>query len=393
MKRVTWAVTAIASAAVLSVTGLAISASAGAPYSCTTADLANGACGPYASEQSVLINGAVPPGVNYSAPTITHDDWAKNPAYTATLSANGPSDWQVTASVNTPGDGSIKAFPDLGWGMLWPEVKVDSYPVTTSSWNVTVPTDNTQVDGWAGYDLWFNNWANEVMIQPDVVDSSAYNCSGPNATFSGSTWHLCGPYGSEWVWRPGASEPANGLQGANSPQNLPSGTIDVHAVLDWMMANGQLPANSTWTAGSFGFEVAQTGAQPATWTVNDFSFNADSGTSPTPTPTPTSTTPPTTTPPGTQPPTPTPTPTPTSTTPAPLPAPTGLSQTSHEYVNFGNSAVAGASGYEYQLETAAGVLVTDTHISSIAVTPDTAYQWRVRANGGTWSAWKAFTSP
>src|SRR5262249_22704525 len=141
-------------------------------YSCTTSVLSTGACGPYTGYQGILVNGSVPPGVNYSAPTITHDDWANNPAYTATIQANNPGNWQVTANVNTPGDGSVKAFPDAGWGMPWPEVKVDSFPVTTSSWNVTVPTDNTQVDGWAGYDLWFNNWANEVMIQPDIVDSS-----------------------------------------------------------------------------------------------------------------------------------------------------------------------------------------------------------------------------
>ena len=406
MRRPKW-IAALAATACLAAAGVGVTAAtsqAGAPYSCTNSVQPQGACGPYSGNQSILVNGAVPVGVNYNAPTITQDDWANNPAYHATINANSPSDWQVTASVNTPGDGSVKAYPDAGWGMPWPEVAVDSFPVTTSSWNVTVPTDSTQIAGWAGYDLWFNNWANEVMIQPDIVDSSAYNCSGPNATFSGHVWHLCGPYGSEWVWRPGADDPAGGYQGASTTQNLPSGTIDVKAVADWMMSHGQLPANSTWTAGAFGFEVCQTGSQSATFTVHDFKFDAGTSAGTPPTPTPTATTPTSTsTPTPTATPTPnpttasaTPTPPPTTSSPAPSAAPGGMWNSGHVTENFG-WANTGAASYEFQLDTAAGVLVLDKTVTaphvSVSVKKDTNYEWRVRATGGQWSAWKLFTSP
>ena len=392
------ALAGIGATAVTSKAGIGVTAATSSTsYSCTTSDL-KGGCGPYPNDQSILINGRVPGGVNEPNPYVAQNNWGGNSAYTATLSANNTGDWRVTANVNPPQDGSVKAYPDAGWGMPYDNAKaaagqdpfspVDSFASTVSSWNVSVPTDNGKVDGWAGYDLWLNNWGNEVMIQPDIVANGSYSCSGPTATFSGKTWHLCGPFGSEWVWHPGASDPAGGYQGASTPQNLPSGTIDVKAVLDWMMANGKLPANSTWTAGGFGFEVCETGGAPATFTVNDFKFGAGTSAGTTPTP-PTSTSTPT--------PTATPTPPPTTSSPAPPSAPGGMSNSSHVTENFG-WANTGAASYEFQLDTAAGVLVLDKtvtapHISGVAVNKDTDYKWRVRATRGQWSAWKSFTSP
>jgi hypothetical protein len=41
-----------------------------------------------------------------------------------------------------------------------------------------------------------------------------------------------------------------------------------------MEQNGYLPKNSTWTAGSFGFEVCDTGGATETFKVNAFSWTA-----------------------------------------------------------------------------------------------------------------------
>ena len=45
------------------------------------------------------------------------------------------------------------------------------------------------------------------------------------------------------------------------------------AMLTWMETNGYLPAGSTWTAGSFGFEICDTHGVTETFTVNNFSWD------------------------------------------------------------------------------------------------------------------------
>jgi hypothetical protein len=145
--------------------------------------------------------------------------------------------------------------------------RVDSYASITSSWDVTMPTDPNITAGWAAYDLWFNNWADEVMIQVDIVANSYYNC-GPdaNVTISGMAWHFC-DFGSERVMKPGTDD--------NHLINRSSGTIDIKAMIAWLESSGHLPANSTWTAGSFGFEVSRTYGNTVTYRVNDFSWYAN----------------------------------------------------------------------------------------------------------------------
>jgi hypothetical protein len=45
-------------------------------------------------------------------------------------------------------------------------------------------------------------------------------------------------------------------------------------MLVWMERHGHLPAGSTWTAASFGFEVCDTGGTDAKFSVKDFSWRA-----------------------------------------------------------------------------------------------------------------------
>lgn len=221
-------------------------------YACTTAGT-NGRCGPYATHPTIT-------GAN-SDPWVDQNVWSQDPGYKQTLYANGPTDWYVVANANNA-SGSVLTYPNTGF---WMDGAVDSKTTTTSSYAVTFP-HNAQTQGWAGYDLWFNSWADEVMIQTDFSVNANYDCTPvATATFSGQPWHLC-VFGSERVWKPGTDD--------QHLASAASGTIDVRAFLVWMEQNRYLPAGSTWTAASFGFEVCNTSGVDTTFKVDAFSWSS-----------------------------------------------------------------------------------------------------------------------
>jgi hypothetical protein len=190
--------------------------------------------------------------------------WTGNSAYTQDLTAYSPGDWNIVAKINSD-FGGVQAFPNTGFDMTG---TVDSDPAINSSWNVTLPTAST-VAGWATYDLWFNNWANEVQIHVDqtVPSNGDYNCTAvAETTIDGAPWHLC-VFGSEDVWKAGVSDTSPGA-------NTPSGSLNILPFLQWEEANGYLPAGSTWTASSFGFEVCDTGGIAETFGLNSFTWDS-----------------------------------------------------------------------------------------------------------------------
>lgn len=233
-----------------------------ASYSCTrTWPSDNGQCGPYPGYKG--ITGLAP---SASPPTVGQNVWTQSQADHQHLFANSPGDWYVTVNATT-NFGGVQAFPNTGWGMAWPEVPVDSYHSLLSSWDVTIPQDATKVAGWACYDLWFNNWADEVMIQVDITAPSQYQVT-PNvasATFGGQPWHMLPLFGRERVWKPGTDD--------LHLRSAASGSLDIQPILTWMEASGQLPKGSTWTAGSFGFEVCDTHGTDQAFRVNAFEFH------------------------------------------------------------------------------------------------------------------------
>lgn len=198
-------------------------------------------------------------------PYVDSNIWTNKTGYRQTLTANAPNDWDIAASANT-NFGGVQAFPNTGFSMTG---AVDSDTSVTSSWNVTLPKNQTTA-GWATYDLWFNNWTAEVQIHPDqnVPSNGDYDCKAvATATFGGMPWHLC-IFGSERVWKPGTDD--------NNTINQASGSVDILTMLQWMETNRYLPAGSSWTAASFGFEVCDTGGVTETFTVNNFTWNSAS---------------------------------------------------------------------------------------------------------------------
>jgi hypothetical protein len=119
----------------------------------------------------------------------------------------------------------------------------------------------------AAYDIWLNNWGNEVMIQHDIVNRGTCQAAA-TATFGGSggvpvqSWNLC-VYGSELIWQ---------LTGTGEQ----SGRVDILAMLTWLENKGYLPKASGLTDISYGFEICSTGGRAETFAVSGFSITATS---------------------------------------------------------------------------------------------------------------------
>jgi hypothetical protein len=214
-------------------------------------------------------------------PYADQNVWSPIPGYSQTLSANSPGDYQIVANGPT-GNTAVVAYPNAGADYSG---VVDNYSQVTSSFTESMP-HNAQTSAWAMYDNWYNNWNDEVMIQYDFTGNG--DCTAvATAQFGGTngvplqTWHLCdftspGDSGHTLAWKLGAGEGAQ-------KQNESSGSIDIKAMTAWLESHTQpaangggtyLPAASTFTAISDGWEICSTGGQNETFQVSSFSVQA-----------------------------------------------------------------------------------------------------------------------
>ena len=75
-------------------------------------------------------------------------------------------------------------------------------------------------------------------------------------------WSLC-KYGSELIWQ---------LSGHGER----SGSVNILAMLTWLVSHGYLPKESGLTDISYGFEICSTGGRPERFSVSRFSISARS---------------------------------------------------------------------------------------------------------------------
>jgi hypothetical protein len=243
---------------------------------CTTGD-PQGECPPYGSQ----VQGTPYPGITGTTGEITVGNNVFGPAsksYSQTLHVANPGNWTVTA--NFPVGTSVRSYPNTGQTQNW--ISGTSLPAALSSWSSMFSTYSVTLDphtgtvGEAAYDLWLDDWHNEVMIQTDFAgDSLRPRCDVlkdvvATATFGGTDgvpvrrWNLC-QFGSEIIWQPPTGT------------NYSSGKVNVMAMLTWLETHGggkYLPAKPTLTALSFGFEICSTAGRNQTLELNSFSFTA-----------------------------------------------------------------------------------------------------------------------
>jgi hypothetical protein len=218
------------------------------------ASAVKGACGPYLS-----------PLIYHRAGQDTYvsqDVWNPIPGWSQTLHVLNAGEWYATAEMPA-GNTAVVSFPDVGENYGYANTLAGFSSIYSSFTENMHSTYGTSAE--AAYDIWLNDWRNEVMIQHDIVNRG--NCPVITTTsFGGSggvpvqDWNFC-QYGTELIWQ---------LSGHGEQ----SGSVDILAMLDWLVGHGYLPQGSGLTAISYGFEICSTGGRQETFTVSRFTLSA-----------------------------------------------------------------------------------------------------------------------
>jgi hypothetical protein len=179
------------------------------------------------------------------------------------LAACSAGNWSVTTTADDDeGDGAVKTYPNVhkdyhDWDS-GKEPPLRQYSRLTSTFAATTP--HTGVYNVA-YDIWLNGVPGdrEIMIWTENQGQSpAGDRVAGGLPFSGMTWDLYATDDNEYL----AFVPA---------RPLTRGTLDLRAILDYLVGNGRVPADATLGQICFGVEVVSTGGKPATFQFTDFS--------------------------------------------------------------------------------------------------------------------------
>jgi hypothetical protein len=216
--------------------------------SCVTSAPQTG-CGPYSDPQIQGIAGD---------PSVTNDIWNPISGWQQTLYVNGPGDWH-TVVTGPAGNTAVVSYPDTQ--SLYNDKSLSSFPALYSSFSENM-NPHSGTSGEAAYDIWLNNWSDEVMIMHDMHNIGSDAVYATNVEFGGShgvpaqEWRLV-HNGTELIWQ---------LQGAGEQ----TGSVDILSMITWLINHGYEKNGSTLTDIDYGFEVCSTGGQQETFTVNGY---------------------------------------------------------------------------------------------------------------------------
>lgn len=251
-------------------------ASSGA-YSCGPVSLGGG-CGPYADT-------AFAPESNGYNTNVNNQDLGAHG--TQNLYANSPSDWKIVSNLTDDG-GRVQVFPHAQ--QLYYRNSMTDGPLMSSLSALKVDYDETSPGGSNSYqfspDLFFANYGcgdgcgNDVMFWVDVHGRCNEGAFGPSLL-----GHYTAPDGSGWTvhrYDPAPNGAGNtgyeiiiikdGAGGPGTCAQDPSGSIDIKAGIDWLSANGFMPADPRLQIMQTGWEI--TSSSNATFTVNGLKYTA-----------------------------------------------------------------------------------------------------------------------
>lgn len=239
----------------------------------------NGSCGAYVYPPITESNGF--------NTYVLNNVW--NPpigSYQQTLHSTNPGNWYVIANFPTDTTGAIHSYPDTqqlyatsAGGPLY----LSSLNNIYSSFSETGDHSSTTVGDY-GYDIWLDNYAWEVFIQHDVVntpDCTTYTTVlATNVQFGGTngvpvmSWNVCQYGTSELIFQ----LPSGG--GKNF--GITSGSVDILGMLNWLYNHGYLPRPKHQRSPipilnqiTYGFEISTTGGLDKTFAVNSLSITSN----------------------------------------------------------------------------------------------------------------------
>jgi hypothetical protein len=179
------------------------------------------------------------------------------------LTAYSISNWSVVST--QPATSGVKTYPNTG--IVNVNKSIGSIGSFTSSFNVTVPSSG---DWEVAYDIWIPS---EVMLWMYTVgnvgpiaegwnDDGTPIPSATNVSVGGHTWN---------VYHGGS----NVVSFLRVGGNISSGTVDIKAILNWIVSKGWASSSGVVGASQFGFEISGTGNQPLTFKCNSFSMTVN----------------------------------------------------------------------------------------------------------------------
>jgi hypothetical protein len=238
---------------------------AAAPYSCTTSQ-AMDSC--HYGWTTFVNNEVWNPPAGFTNQTCE----VGSAAPCQTISANGPDDWKVTANYNST-SGAIISYPDTQQLYSDDKVVVDLSSLTSSYRGAFTGNSATSTQE-AAYDIWLNNWSQELMVWVDTTPSmrKALNydtLKASNVSVGGFnvSVYCNGPCpGSEII--------------VSLNENHPTGTIDIKAVVKYLEDSGWMKTRSTLTAIDFGAEFASTGGAFNSYTLSCYNIVEDAAAKP-----------------------------------------------------------------------------------------------------------------
>jgi Glycosyl hydrolase family 12 len=201
---------------------------------------------------------------------IIHNNMWNTSGYkvSETVEACSSQSWNVIATAdNSSGDGAVKTYPNVhkdyhNWS-TGSEPSLSKYPVLSSSFAATGP--NTGIYNIA-YDIWLNGVGNgggsnrEVMIWTDnQAQRPAGSVVASGLSLGGKTWTL---------WATGD----NHILSFVPSSDMASGTVNIRAMLDYLISQGRVPTNSTLGQICYGVEVVSTNGSPGTFRFTGFSL-------------------------------------------------------------------------------------------------------------------------
>jgi hypothetical protein len=202
-------------------------------------------------------NGGVTDGGYY----VHNNLWnaAKYPGTTGTTQVCSYHSWNhIGTASNSSGNGEVKTFPNVHKD--YSGRTISSFPRLTSTFAATAPGVGIYD---VAYDLWLNGVPNdEVMIWTDNHNQfPAGSRFAAGVSLSGHSWDVYATSGNGYI----AFVPSGGAR-------YTSGTLDLKAMLSYLVAQGRVASSSTVDQICYGVEIVDTGGSAATWKFTDFSI-------------------------------------------------------------------------------------------------------------------------
>ena len=176
--------------------------------------------------------------------------WVDNDAWSGghgpqTMNVCNESSWYATSDQPNEG-GAVETYPnteyDVGGRATPSTTPISGYSSITSTFSEDYPSDGS----WdAAYDLWLNNWSIETMIWNQWSGAQAYwpGIATTSVTLGGVGYKFYDNGGELMFFR---------------DTQVASGSVDILAVYQWLVANGYVSASDVPTQLEYGVEICAT---------------------------------------------------------------------------------------------------------------------------------------